>query len=234
MKLFSPRETSQETQKKQDTYVVEIAYLEKTLEILRKRLNTENQAFELRLKEQSELYGEEKLELQEEIKSLTKEIEKLEKRKEEALKPVNKLKKENEELQKDLQHKLKSVNDKEYELEEHFLDYTKKLDEISDRQCIIEDEEQKLILRKKAVQEEAEAVSRSHKDLNEKMASFYAEIQAKTEDLIKKENKLNLKEYSINQNYLNQKQYLDNQEKLLADKRGALERFAKEIGFNQK
>lgn len=233
MQLFTPKQNTQESQKKKDEYIVQISYLERTLEVLRKRLNTENENFENRLKSQRDLYSLEKINLQEEIKVLSLELAVLEKKRAEKMVPVNMLKKAEEMTLKKLEKQVREAENREYEAEKNFLFYQGKLDDISEKQSIIEENERKLTLRGQAIQAEADMVSNGHKDLNIKMESFYTDFQSKKNDLEKREQVMGIKEKTLQEIDQEHKRRFADDTKLLNDRRLALERFAKEIGFTK-
>lgn len=233
MKLFTPREATTETGKKKNEFIQEIAYLQTTLNTLQQRLNNENQQFEIRLVEQRDVYNQEKQNLQRDLKKLTEEVNKLEKKREVAMVPVNMLKKAEKEVLKKLEKQVKVAEDKEYEADKKMLTFQNRLDDILEKQSIIEEAEEMLTQRGIATQAEADQVSKLHTDLNQRLQLFNQEYQTKLKDLEHREDSMAVKEKALIETDKEHKKRFAEDTKLLTDRRQALERFAKEIGFTK-
>lgn len=233
MKLFSPQEAKQQFRTKQSIDITQVGYMEKTLNNLQNRINTENTNFEKRLAEQRELYGSEKTKLQDELRSLTTEVTGLRAERMNLLIPIDGLKEETEKLNIEAVERLNQIKIKEKELDDLTESTKKRLEFITDKKEEIESEEEEMLRKKKGIDDEAEMISKSHANLNKLIETFNLEVQKTTRNLSQRESIIEAKEKNcqdfIKSSEINFKQ----RESKLKDERDTLDRAWKELKAKQ-
>ena len=233
MKLFSPQEAKQQFRTKQSIDITQVGYMEKTLNNLQNRINTENTNFEKRLAEQRELYGSEKTKLQAELRSLTTEVTGLRAERMNLLIPITGLKEETEKLNADAVERLQQISIREKETDELLESTKKRLEFITDKKEEIETEEERMLLKKKGIEEESEMISESHAKLNKLIETFNLEAQKKTRELAERESTINMKEKNVNAFIKSSETNFNYRESKLKDERDTLDRAWKELKIKQ-
>lgn len=229
MKPFSPVQARIAHNSKRDDDIAQIAYLTITLDKLQKRINTEESNFSARMVEQREVYNDEKLRLQNEIKQLEAKISAGERRLVELLIPIDGLKDRAKETLATSQMQALSIMTREENISELEELLTEKLDMVTEREVNIAEQELKLESKSRGIQEEAKMISATHERLNKEIEAFKSEEAIKTKLLEERENALLIKE-KRNHEYLDSRTaHLDEQERGLKDRRAALDRAFEEL-----
>lgn len=197
MKLFSKAEAQATSKQTKEQTLSEIALLEKTLVTLQQRINTENDNFEKQLARQRKVYGDEKIKLQEEVRALEQDIKNKEAQRSKIVIPAMEVIEKCKAVFKKVQDKLKEVTQREEELDEQLETIHSRLDDISTREGILEESEQKLLIRKESTEAEAKVVSDGHARLNGMLSDFHKEVTSKTKALENWETNLKAKELAI-------------------------------------
>lgn len=224
MKLFTPSSAKIEHGNKRDQDIAQIAYLTITLDKLQKRINIEQTNFDARMKEQRALYTEEKSKLQHEIKEKQEIVDKLEKRREQALIPVKQLKQQEEAILKEIEALQKSLTEKELTVDEMRENLSDKMDELSEREIQIIENELKIESRLKGIEEETEMISKTHARLNTQVSEFRKEVEVKTKEISEREESLRIREVRNKEYIESRTKQLDEMERGLKDRREALDR----------
>lgn len=197
MKLFTRKEATSTFNVKQSLDISQIAYLEKTLSDLQKRINVETDQFNLRMKDMRAVYGEEKEKLQEQIRVLQGELKILNEQRNKLLIPFGNLKQKATKMLADAQLQILGLEAKEHEAEEALILYQEKLDSLSSRETDIETKEQSLWARIKATEDEAKQVSEGHERLNKMIAEVNEKMSTQVKATAEKESAILLREQSF-------------------------------------
>lgn len=234
MKLFSPQAAKVAHNHKQEEDVAQVAFLTVTLNKLQNSINTENTNWEKRMKEQRELYGEEKIKLQEELRNLHLEVGIKEKRLKELLIPIDDLKTQNQAILRVSEDKLTLIKQKEEEILELQELLKDKLDNLTEREANIYENEIKIESRLMGIEEEGKMIAENHKKLNQERMSFDIERKQREKALAEAEEIILIKE-KRNHEYINARTTeLDALERSLKDRRVALDRAFKEVELLKK
>lgn len=224
MKLFSPKIAKLAHNGKRDEDISQIAFLTVTLKKLQDSINLENTNFDKRMVEQRELYTNEKIKLQGEVKELEQKLQIGEKRLMELLIPIDGLKEQAENALENALSKAKSLVAREEEVSEKEELLADKLDSLGERELKISDAEMKIESRLTGIAEESKLISDSHKLLNAEKRLFLEESVPKIKFIREEEERLKIIE-KRNREYLDLRiKELDEKEKSLKDRREALER----------
>lgn len=202
MQLLSQKEAVISSDKRKNELFIEIVHLEKLRNSLNHSIDVENQNFSKRMEEQRVAYQEEKQKLQNELKQLQNSIDVLRVKNEKSYLAVESIKKDAEKMLFELQKKLKNVSEKEDELDLSLQNIHTRLDEIADKEAILQEEEQKFLLRKKAVEEESKMVSDGHAKLNTMLLDFQNTVQQKSLELRQKEEALIIRENLLKRTHI--------------------------------
>lgn len=171
---MSPKEAKDLHKAKQATDITEIAYLQTTLESLRKMINTENDNFSKRLEEQRNLYTQEKVKLQDEVREIAQEKNRLLAE----LPNIDALRNEAEEKLKKAEEYLLECKMKNDSLDDLIEMAQSRLDEVNERESKLKEQEVALELRKDGIDKEAKMISDSHIRLNEALENIAIQKQA--------------------------------------------------------
>lgn len=224
MKLFTPKSSSIEYAKKHTAEIEQVAYLNVTLDGLRKTIQREQAEWDIRLNEQRDAYAKEKSVLQQEVRDLTENVRSLSSQRTTLLIPITGIREEAEAL-------LISATTKDYEaskkledLEDKFEELTRKIDVLSTRENAIIDKEQKLNLREQGIEAEALMISDSHGKLNDLVVEKNKELIEREHILSMRESELTLRSEAFQRSKASIETELAEERRALADKREAFER----------
>lgn len=224
MKLFSAKQVAVTFNQKVSRDVEQVAYLETELTKLQKRINTENNNFETRLVELRKIYGEAKENLQKEIQDLEKVVKRLQEERTSLLIPITGLKEKAEALLQEREKLLEKTLKKEELVESQLEVLHNKIDELSTRESILEESEQKHLIRKESTEKEAEQVSEGHRKLNALLKNFKREYEIKTKELRENQKAVAIKESRLQEMLIAHKEQVEKDNRILKDKRETLER----------
>ncbi len=229
MKLLAPKEALVTGNKNEQELVIRLGYLNTTLERVQARINAEQTNFEQRMREQRELYGEEKRVLQEEILALSRSVDELKKERKAQLVPVRELEAEARRKEEEATKLFAEAESKHHEAEELSILYTEKLDELSTREEDINQWIARLNLREEGTKREADMVSASHARLNEVSSAFYADIGRQVAELSARESAQKEKERLVNATLEDYRRIYGEKERALNDRSLALDRAFDEL-----
>ena len=229
MKLLNPLEVKDNFNKKQAVDVVQAAYMKKVLGDLQTSINAETDKFNKNLSDQRNVYMQEKLSLQGEIKALEGILK--DKREERAslMIPVDTLKQQAESLVKELEHRKESIIKQEEELEEKIELVKYKLDRAAEREQSLIEQEVALMSKRVGIDDESKQISDSHSRLNQMISDFNKEFTDKSKYITEQESILKI-EQQRSKEYIEmrEKEFIE-KEKGLADRRSALDRAWEEL-----
>ena len=219
---------------KQGDDIARSAYLETTLKKLQQRINTENDKFEEKLKEQRMVYGQEKIALQAELREIEGVVKALRLERKQLMIPVDDLKKDNEEIAQELNKRLVELDERKTEQEEYTNRLMSKIDKEKEREKINNEWELSLKVRQLGIDAESEQVSSGHTKLNGQMKEFMAEVETKTREIAHREEVLNIEKKRAQEYFDGRELELNNRERALIDRREAYEREFKRLQTNKK
>lgn len=224
MKLFTPRQVQEDFKTKQNTDLVQIGYLETTLKRLQDQINKETENYTKRLQEQRDTYGAEKMQLQADLRQLEGSVKILREQRAALMIPVKTLQAEVEEMHDRATKRLHKLDVREEALNVKIELVTSKLDELSERELKVQEQEQRIALKKEGIEAESAQVSEGHKRLNGMMADFNQEVSRKTEEISKEKSALEIEKKRVQEYLSEREQTLTIKEIQLVDREKALER----------
>lgn len=183
MKLFSPREATLLQEKKVSDDLSQVALLSTTLKRIQTQINDGENEFSQRMKEQRDVYGTEKIRLQQEIRDLEERVISLREERRELMKPINLLKEEVDAQAAEAQRILIAAQEEANEAEELILQVQNKLDNLIEREVILVEAERLSSARRKGIEDEALQVSEGHKKLNAVMSEFLVSSKERATEL---------------------------------------------------
>lgn len=161
------------------------------------------------------------------IKDMSKEIQSLEKRKEQALIPIYLYKKEADNLVSEAQEIVKKAKEKEEQAEYLQDKLEEKLTEVADRENILDTEEKRIEIAKQSILAQKETTKDGIARLSKEMILFHEKQQAEEEILIQRKNEVSMAEINFNaklEKYARDLEALKTWDTQLRDERGILDR----------
>ena len=231
---MSRTEITKTFNQKQGDDIARSAYLEKTLKTLQQRINTENDKFEEKLKEQRKVYGEEKIALQAELRELEGVVGRLKVERKQLMIPIVDLRIEAEKTLEELNRRIETHKIREEQLEDSTSAIMARIDKTREQEKINDEWELSLKVRQLGIDAESEQVSAGHTKLNSQMKEFMVEVETKTRELRHREEVLEIEKKRAQEYFDNRKDELDKQEISLMDRRGAFEREYNRLKANKK
>lgn len=224
MKLLTPKIAVESSKRDEQDAITRITYLNETLSSLQKRINTEQENFDKRIKEQRDVYGEEKRVLQDEVRVLSDEVSSLLRQRKQAMIPIRELENEAKRLRDVAQGVFIDAQNTRVEAEEMHMLYQKKMDTLTSREQDFDTRSLALSLREDGSRREAAMISESHTRHNEIVSAFNMDVARQIHDLSQRESEHKLKELALQDSMKEFEKRKGEAERVLADKRAALER----------
>lgn len=134
----------------------------------------------------------------ERIKDMTKEIEALESRKQQALIPLELYKKEADKLLLEAQEIIQKSKEKEEQADYLQEKLENKLSEVSDRENVVLDTEKLLEVAKRGVENQQEFIKKSSEELSKQMIVFHEKQKLEEASLLKRKEEVAMAEISLN------------------------------------
>lgn len=239
MKLLSAEEIKKEKDKTENDRFKRIEKLKKEEDILIKTINnlTEEERDLAVIKKIAKLKNQPVINIKKSI--LEKEVDILEKRKQEALEPVYKTKREADELKKEFEFQLKEALKKKKELERDRESIIEKGLELKSREESVIEKQERQSNREVGIKAAEEEIKRSTKELSEKWVSYHEEvnkvnldIDKRSSELLKRENQEEAQRKtndSILKELSEERNRLDKEDKAIQDKYRTLGAAQREI-----
>lgn len=200
MKLFSATEAVNTSEDKKRQNINQIAFLERTLNDLQKRINTETAEFDKRLKELNEVYGQEKTNLQQNIKSLMEEVIVLENKKKIAMEPVDKLQAEVEKQKRELKKLIEQAQEDKKSGENQLRAIGVRLDSVCSQEKEVEDKQTKLEEINRKIQVKESNLKDRELAYETNLKKFQKDLEERGAELSKKESTFWTKERALTDN----------------------------------
>jgi len=232
MKLLSSKEQTSKTDRELTLKKLRTAEITEEFERKRGSLNEINDEFENALKKQRVLFVKEKEEQLQQILSLKKEVQELEKRRFLALLPLDEEKKKIENEREQLIAEKEVLNSEKSYFEVSVENFKDQLDKVSEREVSISKREMVIDAREQGVRLQSESIKKQSEELSLRMERFIQESNVQTRIFTSKEVEVTAKQeiVTIAENRLKtwEKDLVD-RERALKDKYQTLERTIKRI-----
>lgn len=232
MKLLTPKEIKD--RKAQET-ARDLIRVKETDEVVRKvniRLANAEADFETALARHKRQWAEEEIQHSKRVEEMEKEVKELEDKKRQALIPIDLYKDQADALFKEATSALSVVKEKERIIEETQDRLEEKLDAVGEREQTLQKDEEKWLIKKQGIEQQAADVETGIEKLTAEMASFYEKKTKDEESLAIRKREAEIAEISVvtkldklRRENADLKEY----ERKLKDERGVLDRAWKEL-----
>lgn len=170
--VFTPQEVENKSQQRAMKDAQRARHIAETTQELLKQQNDAEKEFDTSMRMMRQQYTEEQERFKLLIREKTKEVEKLEKRREEALRPPLLSEKEVKSKEEALWARELRLNASEEKNEETYRELTRKLNEVADQQKRLDEREHTIERRKIGIDLQADQIQKTAKQINDQMAKI--------------------------------------------------------------
>lgn len=166
------------------------------------------------------------------INAMSREVEALEERKNQALIPIQMYREEVDKVMAEAQEMLKKAKEREEQAEYLQEKLEEKLTEVEDRLAIVKTQEDRLTIAKQGIESQKEATKEGIARLSEEMLRFHEKQQSDEANMNERKKEIALAEINLNaklEKYARDLEAMKIWEKQLEDQRATLERAIKRI-----